>query len=338
MKRVKRKRPESEFDRVETVLFMEGIFSREHFYTQGQKPCRVLKDIDLIFRRPESWAVYGRSFYEIKLLLEIMANIKPYHDGKCVLVERGMMRNKRVILEHVFYIGAPTMLYDNMNVLEYLMFATARKGFSPVYRQAQLLELLIDIGLGHISLTAIKRLSREEKAVVTLAAAACSESVMIVFNLPEYVFGEALAGAIVKISGLLMKRGKTFILGSRDPLLIEKACSHAAYVAEGRIIYRGTVEKLCARYDRVLLVIRDRELHRMAEQLSPILPRHKLSIAGDSLLISDSGDESSDPHYVYKKIIEQGFAPQHVGINPKTVQNALEELERQYDLQKQLFQ
>ena len=155
MKRAKRKRSALKFDRVETVLFMEGLSSREYFYAEGQKPRRVLKDINLTFRRPEAWAVYGRSFYEIKLLLEIMANIKPYHDGKCVLVERGMMRNKRVILEHVFYIGAPTMLYDNMNVLEYLMFATARKGFSPVYRQAQLFELLIDTGLGHISLTAV---------------------------------------------------------------------------------------------------------------------------------------------------------------------------------------
>lgn len=338
MKRTEKKRLEHDFAKVETVLLMERLSSREHLYIEGQEPLRVLREINLIFRRKESWALYGRSFFEIKLLLEIMANIKPYHDGKCVLVERGMMRNKRVILEHVFYIGAPTMLYDNMNVLEYLVFATARKGFSPIYRQEQLLELLVNVGLGHISLTTIKRLTREEKAVVTLLAAACSESVMIVFNLPQYVFDEALAGAIVKISNLLRERGKTLILGTRDSYLIERACSHTAYLAEGKIIYQGTVEELRSRYDKIILVIKDRNLHQIMEQLQPLLPLHRLSIVDDSLRISDSGEAISDPLPLYGKIIEQGFAPQHVRINPKTVQNAFEELERQYDLQKRLFQ
>ncbi len=122
--------------------------------------------------------------FEIKLLLEIMANIKPYHGGRCVLVERGMMRSKRIILEHVFYIGDSTMLYDNMNVLEFLMFATAKQKIKPACRQEQLFEFLIGIGLGHISLTPIKMLPGEEKAIIILLVAVYSESVMIVFNFP----------------------------------------------------------------------------------------------------------------------------------------------------------
>ena len=62
-----------------------------------------------------------------------MANIRPYDRGKCVLIERGMMRSKRVILRHVFYIGSSEMLYNNMNVLEFLMISTNRKMASALF-------------------------------------------------------------------------------------------------------------------------------------------------------------------------------------------------------------
>lgn len=331
-------RPGKNYGAVKTVVQMEALSSLECFSGEGKADERVLKDVNLHLGRPQSWAIYGRSPFEIKLLLEIMANIKPYHDGKCILVERGMMRHKRTILEHVFYIGGATMLYDNMNTLESLMFATARMGFSPPYRQQQLFEMLLGLGLGPISLTPIGALTREERAVVTLLAALYSDSVMIVFNLPEYDFEDVLIGAIGMISEKIRDRGKTLIFGTKDCALIEKAATHSAYLAEGRIIYQGTVERLRSRYDKILLTIRDENVSQIAEGLAPLLPDHRLSIVGDDLLISDHGDVSSDPLPVYERIIELGFAPQHIGVNPKTVRNAYEEIDRRYDLQKQLFQ
>ena len=311
---------------------MEGLSSIEHYHTRGERPRRVLENINLVIKRPESWGIYGRSLLEIKLLLEVMANIKPYHAGRCILVERGMMRNKRVILEHVFYICGPTMLYDNMNVLEFLMFATAKRGSGAVYRQEQIFELLLSIGLGPISLTPIARLTREEKVVVTLLVTAYSESVMIVFNVPEYRFNRMLSTAIAHIAALIKERGKTLIMGSKDCRLIEKSCSHTAYVAEGRMIYQGTVEELRLTYDKILLIIEDPEAPQIMERLAPRLPELHFTLKGRRLLISEPGEDNTDPHLIYENIIRSGFAPRSMKVNPKTVQNAYEEIDRQYDL------
>lgn len=338
MRRKPSRRPGKGYSTVKTVAQMEALSSLEHYSGKGESDERVLKEINLRIGRPQSWAIYGRSPYEIKLLLEIMANIKPYHGGRCVLVERGMMRHKRGILEHLFYIGGATMLYENMNTLEYLMFATARIGFSPPYRQQQLFELLLGMDLGPLSLTPIKRLSREERAVITLLAAAYSESVMILFNLPEYDFNDLLTGAIAQIADMIRDSGKTLIFGTRDCSLIEKAATHSAYLVEGRIIFQGTVERLRLHYDKILLTIRDEHISQIAAGLAPLLPAHHLSTAGDILLISDGDEADSDPLPIYEHIYELGFTPQHIAINPKTVQNAYEELDRRYDLQKQLFQ
>ena len=307
---------------VKNMVLMEGISSREHFWREGEEPRRVIEDINLLIKREEVWGINGSSLFEIRLLLEIMANIRPYDGGRCVLVERGMPRHKRIILQHVFYIGSSGMLYDNMNVLEFLVFAAAGFNKNPVELQEEIFEFILDAGLGHISLTPNSLLTREEKAVVTLLAAAYSGSMMIVFNLPEYEFNEALTGAIEKIAGLSRTRGKAVILSTKNCLLIEKACSHTAFIAGGRIIYQGTVEELRFKFDRVVVILRDKDIHGVKERLAPLLHGCRLSVKGGSLLISDDGEEERDPAGIYKKILEAGIVPDNVEINPKTVQNA----------------
>jgi ABC-2 type transport system ATP-binding protein len=319
---------------VENIVFMKNISSGEHYLREGKEPQRVLDNIDLLVKRAELWGISGRSRFEIKLLLEIMANIRPYDNGRCVLIERGMPRHKRIILQHVFYIGSSEMLYNNMNVLEFLMFAMSKFKTDKVELQDQIFEFIIDTGLGGISLTPNKLLTREEKAVVTLITAAYSDSMMIVFNLPEYEFDEVLTGAITKIASFIQSKGKTLILGTQNCFLIEKACSHTAYIADGKIIYQGSVESLRLNFDKVVVIIRDKNISPMMEKLAILLPGCKLSIKDDSLLISNCGKEVSDPGYICKKILEADFLPDQMEIHPKTVQNAYEELVFQHDLQK----
>jgi len=322
---------------VKNIMFMKDISSSEYFLYENKEQRRVLEDIDLLIKKSEAWGISGQSVFEIKLLLEIMANIRPYDRGRCILIERGMLRHKRVILRHVFYIGNSDMLYNNMNVLEFLMFAMNKSKVDKVELQDRIFEFIIDIGLGNISLTPNKMLTKEEKAIVTLIAAAYSDSIMIVFNFPGYEFDEVLIDAVAKIAMFIRDRGKSLIIGTQNSLLIEKACSHTAFIAAGRIIYQGTVENLRLSFDKIVIIIRDKHIHTILDRLAPLFPDHKLSIKDDSLLVSSLGEEACDPVCIYKKIAEAGIAPDYMEINPKTVHNAYEEIVLQHDLQKQLF-
>lgn len=322
---------------VKNIVSMKNISSIEHFLYENKKTRRVLESVDLLIKRAESWGINGRSVFEIKLLLEIMANIKPYDDGRCVLIERGMLKHKRTILKHVFYIGNSDMIYNNMNVLEFLMFAMGKLKLNKVELQDEIFEFIIDIGLGRISLTPNRMLTNEEKAVITLIAAAYSDSIMIVFNFPEYEFDEVLIDAIAKISSFINHRGKALILGTQNCLLIEKACSHTAFIADGTLIYQGTAQNLRLNFDKIVVIIRDKNIYHIMNKLIPLLPYHKLYIKNNNLLISSMGKETCDPGYIYKTIAEAGIVPDYIEINPKTVHNAYEEIVLQHDLQKQLL-
>lgn len=331
-----RQRSRMPLKEVQNVVAISALSSTEHIVRDYSEPFRVLSDIYLHVDRAQSWGISARTGYEIRLLLEIMGNIRPYDSGKCVLVERGMMRHKRVIQPHVFYIGDADMLYGNMNVLEYLMFATARVREDRLSMQEELFGFLVDCGLENISLTTIRLLSSEEKAIVELIAAAYSGSMMIVFNLPEANFDGRLRRAAAMTAELIIKNGKSLIIGTKDSELIQKACTHTAFIADGRIIYQGATASLCQMFDRVAVVIDDPDIAGIKQRIEPVLSNCSIVESGGSLLVK-TNDDACEPRHIYQAIIETGSMPSSIKINEKKVSNAFEELIRRNDLSKQLF-
>lgn len=318
------------------MVLMSALSSSECVLREGKEPVRVLREIDLSINEAESWGITARTAYEIRLLLEIIGNIRPYEGGKCVLVQRGMMRKKRVIQPHIFYIGNTDMLYDNMNTLEFLMFATAHVRKDRISMQEELFEFLIDIGLGELSLTGLRWLSSEEKALVALIAAAYSNSRIIIFNVPDAVFDERLRDAIGKTAELITRQGKALIIGTLDHALIQTACSHTAFIADGRLIYRGTAERLRMEFDTVALIIRDPDIGALKEHLANILTEYVLQEKDGVLLIKAVGEKGETQH-IYRQIAKAGRMPQDIRIHEKNVHNAYEELVEQHDLPEQLF-
>ncbi len=103
------------------------------------------------------------------------------------------------------------------------------------------------------------------------------------------------------------------------------------------MIYQGTVEDLRFSYDRILLVIRDKNIEDLRNKLSVLLPEHKLSVRDNALLISSGGENSRKAGDIFRIIAGAGFVPESIEVNPKTVNNAYEEIVLQHDLQKQLL-
>jgi ABC-2 type transport system ATP-binding protein len=322
--------------RVMTTVFMEHLSSEEILVRENQEPRRILQDISLLFQSGQTWAVSGGAAFELSLLLEIMANIKPYGGGRCVLTERGMMRRKRIVLPHVFYIGSTDMLYENMTVLELLMLAMRARKTNLLLLQDALLELLVAVGCGHISLTPVKLLNDAEKAAVTLTAACLSDSLLIVLNLPELVFDDALRNALEKLSHKARSDGKTLVIGTNDDRLVEAACSHTVFISDGAVLFSGAVEDLRRHYDPVELMVRGDQLEQLARRLTILPAGYSLELREGVLLILNRGAPTPDG-FLHELILKTGIIPEAIEVNPRTVKNAYEELRHRHALQAELL-
>lgn len=319
------------------VVTMENVSSFEGYHFEDGHIRQVLKDISLVIHNGESWGVIGNQTFEIKLLLEIMANVKPYLSGRCVLNERGMLRKKRIILPHVFYIGDSLMLFNNMNVLEYIMFATDKMGINPVNRQEEILELLVAANLGFLCLVPIEYLTKAQKAVITLVTAIfCADSNLIVFNVPELEFDKTLCPAMEKLSHKIKSQGKTLVLATKDPMLIQSACDNLVVVLDGVLKFSGIIDAFYDRFDLIRFRIEIDQHEDALLLLQREMPAYFFEIIADTICVFDYHKIGLTHEQLYDTIIKLRLKPWIVEETKNSVENAYREVIKQYDLQKQL--
>lgn len=323
-------------NKLKTVM-MDKISSFECYRFNDGNVRQVLKDISLVIYNGEAWGITGNQIFEIKLLLEIMANVKPYLSGRCVLNERGMLRKKRIILPHVFYIGDSLMLFNNMNVLEYIMLATDKTGINPVDRQEEILELLVASNLGFLCLVPIEHLTKAQKAVITLVTAVfCTDSNLIVFNVPELEFDETLHLAMAKLSQKIKSQDRTLVLCTKDPLLIQAACDHIAVLLDGSLKFSGTIDAFYDQYDRILFQIAVEQPEYALQLLQRGMPSYSFEIIEGRICVFDYNKIGLTHEQLYDAIIRLRLEPELVEKSKNSVENAYREVVKQYDLQKQL--
>ncbi|MEG0741097.1 MAG: hypothetical protein RR521_02660 [Clostridia bacterium] len=254
------------------IVQMENLSSEEVYLSPEGGQVAVLHSNSLDVCRGESWGILGREAFELELLLQIMGCVRPYASGRCRLVERGMMRKKRKILPHVFFVGDSGMAVPNMNVLEYLMFATQYTSISARERQIAFLTSMLTSDCYEWCMAPVKALSTQERAVLSLLAASFSNALLIIF---PYFFQDtppALRRMIAYVAKALEQKGAALVLGACDPNLVQATCTRCAFLIHGSIQQKGTVEELQHKWDKRDFVIRASDQTALQSALRERLP------------------------------------------------------------------
>jgi len=315
---------------IKKTVMLTDICSSEHYCKSGQYE-RILKNITFNVLTGESVGIAAKEMNEAKLLLEIIANVKPYYSGKCVLDEKGMMQKKRLILPHLFYIDTPNMLYDNMIVLEFLMFASTHSLESPVEKQRKYLEMLVEFGLENIAFSRISMLSDTDKLIIELLVAAHSDSTLVIFNVLEYEFSNNQVQTIKKICSLINAKG-SIIIGTNEPKIIGVCCDKVAYILDGTIKFYGTVDDLCSEWDKVLYLISDMHPEEVADKLRAACGNYTYVTNGKSVLVYNySGSNLAHSEFL-GILFDNGILPDNIKLNKGRVENSFEELNKQNGL------
>ena len=262
------KRERFDPEKAERIVEMQGVSSLECYRFPDETLRRVLQDVSLLVRRSEVWGITCDEPFEMKLLMEIMGNIKPYEAGRCSLSQMGMMRSKRRVLEHMFYINDQKLVYPHMNVLSWLMFASQHTGTAAA-RQIEWLELLLALDLHDLALTYARFLTAAEQAVVSLMLTIKMSRVQLVLiDLSHIEVPLALYPAFSGIIERLCAQGKAVVLATAQRDLIQRCAHHAAFLLNGKLEKQGTVDELCEKYDKRRLLVRAGDSERLTGVLN----------------------------------------------------------------------
>lgn len=317
---------------LEFIAQVRDVDSEEIYWYPGDSVEKVLRGISLDIRRGECWCIVGEEAFEIDLLLEIIGSVRPYYRGRIVLGERGMMRKKRRVLPHVFFIADGNAIFPNMNVLEYLMFATAHMPGDAAGRQANILKRLLDTGLYYMTLTPIKYLSRAQKAVVSLLAASFTWSLLIIFSVTQLSFDKRLSRGIRAITDIITKGGGGILIGTTDLQMAQAVGTHAAFLLDGTISHSGSVEDMMAGLDKRVYVIKSQSAEELAEKLRDIAPYLTLSVHEEEVHVFDYRPEQIRQSNFLELIDSAGIGFDSLTTSRKTLENAYREVISGYDL------
>ncbi len=319
----------------EYIIFTDKLYSCE-YYASVQNPVQpvkhVLEDINFTAYQGQLWSILGSSIFEIKLLLEIMANARTYEKGKLMIAGFDTTKKKRTILPEVFYIGSTNMAFGNMNVLEYLMFITSYSHREAIDRQEYLLNYLIKVDLGYICLTPISLLNEQERSIIILVAAMLSDSILIIMNLPRLMYDQKEINSINKIVSQIQYLNKTIIISTQCYELAQLISSHICYIDKGRILYNNTLNKFLDEYDKVNYLIGADDFNYIAQTLKFALPQFEYQIEDNIMQIIDNTESKKSASMLFQTISSFNITLNYVKKSKKNIKNSIQGLMKLHDI------
>jgi ABC-type ATPase involved in cell division len=223
MKKNSRFLPSIPAESYSVAVYARNLVSQEGVIKDGVFS-HIIKNVSFELKKADVLALLGEDYVQTRIVTEIVASLRNYYAGQCVLAERGMMRDKRHILPHLFFFDHNSMLFENMTVLEYCAFVLNRKSKDYAVTQKDTLLTLTDCGLDYISLTPIHLLTDAEKCLVQLFTAYLSKSNIVVAELSRVSFLPNEINAFSKITKLITQQQCSLLFATMQIELVY-ACS-----------------------------------------------------------------------------------------------------------------
>lgn len=209
---------------------------------------RVVDRLSLTVPQGAIFALLGDNGAGKSTTIRMLTGLLPPDAGRATILDQDCWAKAIPLRHRVGYVPEKPRFYDWMTVSEIGWFTSGfhRVGFLERYRDmTDRFQLAGD--------TKLKTLSKGGYAKVGLSLALAIEPEVLILDEPTsgldlFTRREFLA-SMVNLAG----EGRTILLSSHGVAEIERIASHAAFIANGRLLVTGTIEELRRRLVRVRL-------------------------------------------------------------------------------------
>ncbi len=226
---------------------MSGVIVTEGL-CKAFKGKRVVDRLSLSVPQGAIYALLGDNGAGKSTTIRMLTGLIPPDAGSAAILGTDCWSKAAELRHHVGYVPEKPRFYDWMTVGEIGWFSAGfhRAGYlSRFHTAAAHFRLPLDAKL--------KTLSKGGYAKVGLSLALASDPEVLILDEPTsgldlFTRREFLASMVDLAGG-----GRTILISSHGVAEIERVASHAAFIAEGRLLLSGTLEELRRRFVRVRL-------------------------------------------------------------------------------------
>lgn len=291
---------------------------------------RLDEDYRLEIKEGEIWAMIGNNAFDLRIFLEDVVNASNHSLNRCAFYQTDILPNQL----DVYYIHSTNMMFDSMNVLEYLAFTLKYKKAEVNVKIDQIHRDLIDLGLSVFAELGIHQLTPSQKSIIELLSGLYRKERLVIWNLERLQYDNEGIIAIQSILSEYQRQRRAVLFSSFDYQMIEACATHVAPLYDGMIVSAMTLDKFIDTWDHLCAVIKDERAEEMQHYLNQQCPQFQTVRDDDTLQIYDQSHSVASFDIICATLGKKYYYPKYIEQQPYGVGEAWKELAHHYELQK----
>jgi len=321
------------------TIIVNDLVSCEHYKKDPSNPdsklVPFLDKVSFIVHKGDVLGISADNESELTFLIEILGNMRPYYSGYVKLSNLGVKAQKRMVLESIFYCDSHEMVYQDMTLLEHMMFISNMlnhdKKINYADEQKKMLDIIVACKLDDIVMIPIFKLQNTTKMVIAMLIACMSNSEKIIINATKYSFPQADVIRITNIFKYYSKLGKSIVLATKESKVIGMACKSVVFINKGQVKVNSSVDELYKRWDKVVCSIKCNK----PDVLSDLIKRKYTGVTSviydDILYIKNYNAETIKTNDIYEIATTNDIGINFIRFNQGRVENAFNEIKETFN-------
>jgi ABC-2 type transport system ATP-binding protein len=203
----------------------------------------AVRDLDLEVEDGEIMGIIGHNGAGKTTILKMIVGLISPTSGKIEVMGRNVAKESIYVKRFMGYLPEESPLYENMTVMEYLLF------FSELYKVPRReAKERIDLLLGSLKLSEQDKLTGElskgMKRKVAIARALLHDPRILILDEPNAGLDPLTSFFIINYLKSLKDQGKTILLSAHNLFHVEYICDRVAILKDGRLIICDSMEAI----------------------------------------------------------------------------------------------
>lgn len=288
------------------------------------------KDYRLEIKEGEIWAMIGNNAFDLRIFLEDMVNASSHTLNRCAFYQTDILPNQL----DVYYIHSTNMMFDSMNVLEYLAFTLKYKRPEISIKPDRIRQDLIDLGLSFFTDYGIHQMTPAQKSIIELLSGLYRKEKLVIWNLERLHYDTDGIFAIQSILSEYQRQKRAVLFSSFDYQMIEACATHVAPLYDGMIISAMTLQEFIDTWDHLCAVIKDERAEEMQHYLNQQCPQFETVREEHTLQIYDRSHSVASFDIICAALGRKYYYPKFIEQQAYGVEEAWKELLQHSDLRK----
>ena len=206
--------------------------------------------IDLTIYEGEIFGIVGPNGAGKTTLLKMLCGLISESEGEIKILGHDFAKNATLIKKNIGYLPEESPLYENMRVMDYLIFFSEIFGVEKGIAKSRIRETLSALDLP-FHRKKIGDLSKGMKRKVAIARSLINDPKILIYDEPTSGLDPMTSKYITDFVRELKSDGKTIIFSAHNLYQVESICDRVLIMSNGKKIVNGKIDEIIREYGSV---------------------------------------------------------------------------------------